>query len=406
VRDKELLFSEEETHSIREGYALRVVLTLVILSFIVLGLSSRILKSEDSQTLAISQSLLVDQKSGVSWVGLELIDVTPQIARDAQLDANKGQGAFVQKVISNAPAEKAGIQPGDIIVSLNGRRIRCDCEFKNDLSGIEVGEEIEMCIARDDYRTTVYAITEEAPLSIRNPQSAIRNQKASPYLGVKVSDLSPESSEMSRLEELGKEGGVLVQEAALGSPAEKVGIQTGDVIMSFDYRKVRTVREFLTDLSGAEAGDRIRICIMREDIRKTLYPVLEKNPDDVNIGAQLFEPAAIKSTREILPKSVDNQDWGLILSPLTKLLRQKYSIPYGINGVVIFTLKPGGLTERAGLLPGDLIVSMNKQKIDSMQTFFRAYSDIEKGLLIEIYRNKSLKYFNIESTKINMPIML
>lgn len=43
-----------------------------------------------------------------------------------------------------------------------------------------------------------------------------------------------------------------------------------------DYRKVRTVREFLTDLSGAEIGDRMRLCITRGGIRKTLYPILEK----------------------------------------------------------------------------------------------------------------------------------
>ena len=56
------------------------------------------------------------------------------------------------------------------------------------------------------------------------------------------------------------------------------GIEPDDVIMSFNYRKVRTLREFLTELSGSEVGDRIRICLMRGEIRKTVYPVLEGKP--------------------------------------------------------------------------------------------------------------------------------
>ena len=217
------------------------------------------------------QSALFFQQSERAWLGFEAADVTPQIAGIAGLD--KVQGAVVQRVAANSPAEKAGLLRGDIIMSLNGRRVRTAEELRNDISGLEVGAKAQMCVTREDYyRTTVYAIPETAPSWLP------REEKTAPWLGVRVSEVAPGSSESSELEDHGKEGGVLVEQVGPGSPADKAGLQPGDVIMSFNSRKVRTVREFLIDLSGAEVGDRVRLCIMRGDIRKTLYTVLTGRP--------------------------------------------------------------------------------------------------------------------------------
>ena len=47
--------------------------------------------------------------------------------------------------------------------------------------------------------------------------------------------------------------------------------------MSFNSRKTRTLREFLSDLAGAQAGERVRMCIMRDDYRKTIYVTMGRN---------------------------------------------------------------------------------------------------------------------------------
>ena len=207
---------------------------------------------------------------GNAWLGLEVSEVTPEIAAAVRLD--KVQGALVKTVVSVSPADKANIEPGDVIVSFNGRKVRTAQQLQGDLLGSEIGSEVYMCVVKGDYTITVYAVPIERP-SYLSPVT-----KALPWFGAEVSEVLFGSDEAKKLEEVGKAGGILVEEVVPNSPAEAAGLQVDDIIMSFNSRKTRTVREFLSDLAGSEPGDEIPMCIIREDIRKTLYVTLEENP--------------------------------------------------------------------------------------------------------------------------------
>jgi len=206
---------------------------------------------------------------GKAWLGLEVSDVTPEMAAKAQLD--RVEGAYVNSVAAGSPAQKADIAPGDIIISFNGRKIRIPKQFQNDLAGSKVGSEVYMCVAKDDYRVTAYAVAEERPPYLPAVTKII------PFFGITVSEVIFDSNEAERLEKAGKAGGVLVEKVIPNSPAEKAGLQEGDLIVSFNSRKTRTLREFLSDLAGAQAGERVRMCIMRGDYRKTIYVTMGRN---------------------------------------------------------------------------------------------------------------------------------
>jgi len=267
----------EEGYRVREVFVGTIVIFLFIVTFYAL-VHPRKPPGSDRVVLT-SQPVALVQTEPLPWLGLEVTAVPLEIARTIGL--RHPQGALVQRVIPGSPAEEAGIQPGDVILSLNDRRIRTPREFRNDISGVEIGKQVQMCVGRRDYRTTIYATPIEAPPWVP------REEKISPYLGVEVTEVNPESEEASRLAESGKDGGVLVKRVMSGSPAEEVGIQPGDVIMSFNYRKVRTVREFLTDLRGADVGGQVQMCIMRGDIRKTVYPILREKPKNPLTRARL-----------------------------------------------------------------------------------------------------------------------
>jgi membrane-associated protease RseP (regulator of RpoE activity) len=221
--------------------------------------------------LALSLSLAATAHAGgdveLPRLGLRVADVTPAVARQAGLDQVKG--CLVEVVVAGSPAAEGGVQLGDIIVSLNNRGIRDARELSSDIAGLDPGEVVKMCVVRDDYRTTVYVTLGEAPP---------RAPRTPGWLGVEVANVREGSLESARLNEEGKEGGVVVKQVEEGSPAARAGIEAGDVIMSFNSRKVRTVKELAADINGASPGDRVRICIMRGEIRKTLYPVLESPP--------------------------------------------------------------------------------------------------------------------------------
>ena len=204
---------------------------------------------------------------GKAWLGLEVSDVTPEMAEKAQLD--RVEGAYVNSVAAGSPAMKADIDPGDIIISFNGRKIRTPQQFQNDLAGSMIGSEVYMCVAKDDFRVTAYAIPEERP-----PELPVLT-RTYPFLGATVSDAAIDNDQIEKLEEEGKSGGVLVERVIPNAPADKAGLQDGDLIMSFNSRKTTTLREFLSDLSGAQAGETVRMCIMRgENYRKTIYVTL------------------------------------------------------------------------------------------------------------------------------------
>ena len=206
---------------------------------------------------------------GKAWLGLKVSDVTPEMAARAMLD--RPEGAYVNSVANGSPAQKADIEPGNIILSFNGRKIRTATQFQNDLSGSEVGGEIYMCVSKSDYRVTVYVLPEERPTYL--PAVV----KTYPFLGVTVSDVADGSNEAEKIEEAGKAGGVFVEKVISNSPAEKGGLLEGDVIMSFNSRKTRTLREFLSDLAGFQPGEIVRMCIIRGDYRKTIDVTLAHN---------------------------------------------------------------------------------------------------------------------------------
>jgi len=208
---------------------------------------------------------------GKAWLGLEVTHVTVEIAARAALD--RAEGACVTTVAAGSPAQKADLARGDVILSFNGRKIRTPEQFRADLAGSEIGGEVYMCVAKEDYRVTVYAVPEERPSYLRPVTRAF------PWLGIQAAEVVFGSDEAKKLDEAGKAGGVLVEKVIRNSPAEKAGLQEGDVIMSFNSRKRRTLREFLSDLAGAQTGDKIRMCLMSGDYRKTIYVTLEKQPN-------------------------------------------------------------------------------------------------------------------------------
>ncbi|NQT01649.1 MAG: PDZ domain-containing protein, partial [Planctomycetes bacterium] len=133
---------------------------------------------------------------------------------------------------------------GDVIVSFNGRKIRTAKQLQSDLLGTEIGSEVYMCVVKGDYTITVYA------LPIERPSYLPPVNKALPWLGAKVSEVLFGTEEAKKLEEVGKAGGILIEEVIRNSPAEEAGLQADDIIMSFNSRKTRTLREFLSDLAG------------------------------------------------------------------------------------------------------------------------------------------------------------
>jgi len=255
-----------------------ISLALNIIAGILLHQGSNI-PADSSERTVIKQDPLnyenFKDQWGKAWIGIEVTDVTAEIASKAAMD--RPEGAYVTTVATGSPAQKANIESGDVILSFNGRKIRTPEQFRSDLAGSQIGEEVYMCVAKEDYRLTAYVVPKQRPSYLPAVNHVF------PWLGIEVNEVAFGSNEAKKLEEAEKAGGVLVEKVIKNSPAEKAGLLADDVIMSFNSRKTRTLREFLSDLAGTQVGQNIRMCIMRGDYRKTIYVTMEKRPNSTAI---------------------------------------------------------------------------------------------------------------------------
>lgn len=121
------------------------------------------------------------------------------------------------------------------------------------------------------------------------------------YLGVSLTDISPELREHFGAT---KESGVLVESVAAGSPAEKAGLRTGDVIVSVDGKEVAWSGNIRRELRDRKEGDSVRIEIVRGRARQTLVAsLIEKE------GPRVLLPRDIEVLTEKIGRNFDGTEW-------------------------------------------------------------------------------------------------
>ena len=179
------------------------------------------------------------------YLGVSVSEMTPEYAQGFGLPENT-QGALVQQVVPKAPAAKAGVKDGDVVVALNGRPVRSSSELTRNVAVIPPGGKAQLTILRGgekkEITVTVVQRPEEellargelepegegeAPAVSRTPKEA--------KLGIKLAELTPE-----RARQLGIEGtaGVLVSDVSADGPAARAGIQRGDIILEVNRQPV------------------------------------------------------------------------------------------------------------------------------------------------------------------------
>jgi len=217
-------------------------------------------------------------------------------------------------------------------------------------------------------------------------QAAAGQVAATPWIGIDAVDVDPVVAAQLGLDEA---KGVLVTKVYAGSPAEDAEIERGDVIISFDRQKVKTLAELKGILAGADPGDHVRVCLYRDEARISVYV------------APIERPAW--GTSLLAGEDKSNIAWGMTISPLTAPLETRLSIPDKVTGVVVVEVAPNGLSAQAGVLPGDLIRSVNHRKTEDMESFFKVLSDADDGLLLDLYRAGQLLYISLGTPKMPAP---
>jgi serine protease Do/serine protease DegQ len=172
------------------------------------------------------------------WLGVRIQDLTPNIA--AVMGISATQGAIVNQLHPDGPAKQAGIQPGDVIVSVNGKAVRDAGQFRNVIGMTPIGEIVRATVLREGAPIGLSMRVEKLP---EGPTpSGVEGQ--GPLAGARFDAIPPASPLY------GKEKGVMVIGIAVQARLFRAGLRPGDVIVAVNNRSIGTVEELNAIATG------------------------------------------------------------------------------------------------------------------------------------------------------------
>lgn len=192
------------------------------------------------------------------WLGVGIQDLTEELAEYYGLDTD--EGVLVTQVFEGDPAEKAGIKPNDIIVSVDGQIVNTGRELSSIIANTAVGGKTRITLLRGDKKMTLTATV------AKRPDDETKIGQKSPDksdLGIQVADLSRERAQQFGLD--AEESGVLVIDVDSGSRADQAGLNVGDIIKGINRKKITNLGEYQDVMEKQDKGDPIHLLVMRRN---------------------------------------------------------------------------------------------------------------------------------------------
>jgi serine protease Do len=200
------------------------------------------------------------------WLGVVIQDVSQEIAKGFGLD--EARGALVGDVMKDGPADKAGLQRGDVIITFDGTPVDNVNTLRNVVARTEVDKNVDVIVIRSGEETTItVTVGEQDAEKVAGIESPAESSQKS---GVTVQDLTPEIAKQFGLED---EEGVIISDVESGSPAAEAGLRRGDLIKEVNREPVTSLAEYNTAMENvADEDDNFLLLIKRSD--STFYVVV------------------------------------------------------------------------------------------------------------------------------------
>lgn len=246
---------------------------------------------------------------GASWLGVESREITSDKAKELKLPAERG--VFLEHIVPDSPAAKAGLKDSDVITEINGQRLEGATQFRRMIHETPAGRTVAFTVWRDGRAQTINVTlgkseehnnmwfkTAPRAFSMQLPKIELPEVApmpggdwgsyagvlagARPRLGIDAEDLSGQFGSYFGAPD-GE--GVLVREVNSGSPAEKAGVKSGDVITSLNGERVRSLGDLREKLAGKREEKTVKLGVLR-------------NKSEVSITVEL-PPLPSKTSRVI-----------------------------------------------------------------------------------------------------------
>ncbi len=204
------------------------------------------------------------------------------------------------------------------------------------------------------------------------------------YLGVMIQDVTPALAKEFKLKD---NNGALVGDVTPNSPAQKAGLESGDIILNFNGKAVKDSRHLKLEVARAQPGETVPLKVLRNGNAKTLEVKVKELP----------------GTEQLAKNDAHSDDTGTLngvaVSDLNSQARQQFEIPNNVKGVVVTEVDPNSAAAEAGLRPGDVIQEINRKPVRTAEEAVQMTEKAtDKTSLLRVWRNGGSRYVVVDET--------
>jgi serine protease Do len=230
------------------------------------------------------------------------------------------------------------------------------------LKGEVVGINSQIYSRTGGFMGLSFAIPIDVAMDIAN-QLIASGKVSRGRIGVLIQEVTKELAESFGL---AKPAGALVASVQKGGPADKAGIEARDVILKFDGKTVAASGDLPRIVGATKPGSKVPVQVWRNGATKELTVTVDELPPDEKTTGRGGKRGKAQDTSNRI---------GLMLSELTAEQKQQLEIE---NGLLVEDMLPG-VASRAGIRPGDVILSINNQDVRSVDQFNQLLNKVPKG---------------------------
>ena len=190
------------------------------------------------------------------WVGIGLQDLTPELITSFKLEEK--DGALISQVYEASPAEKAGLKVGDIIIEIDGVKIKTSQDVVREVLKKQVGQKVKMDLIREGKKVEILVTTGEMP-SEPSEQKTEQPEKKE-WFGLHITSVTPEMAEQLGLKST---EGVVVEAVDGGSVAQEAGLRRGDVILEVNRQRVKDEKDYIRIMEKIKPGQGVLFLVNR-----------------------------------------------------------------------------------------------------------------------------------------------
>lgn len=202
----------------------------------------------------VRQQLLKDGKVNRGFLGVRFGPIDQDKADAFGLE-HVG-GALVTMVQRGKAAEQAGIKPGDVVIAVDGKRVRKAQDLPFYIGQMPAGEEVELTIVRNGDEQVI-----EVTLSDANGQFTANSDSGKQELGIAVTALTPDLKEATGIDQ-----GVIIRDVERDSPAARAGLSQGDIIQKLHRTTIRNPEDFQEAVASLPDKGKVAVLIVRQGV--------------------------------------------------------------------------------------------------------------------------------------------